>query len=94
MVRTRVAVEVPAAARVTLPGVMEQVPLVGIPEQVRLTAPLKAAFADRLRVAMAVEPMATDKVAGVPDRENAGVRAATVRVEGADVAGLKLVSPE
>jgi len=43
---------------------------------------------------MAVEPMATDKVAGVPDRENAGVRAATVRVEGADVAGLKLVSPE
>ncbi len=47
---TSVAVEEPPAASVTLPGLTAQVPSVGMPEQVSVTAPLKLALAARLSV--------------------------------------------
>ena len=47
---TSVAVEEPPAVSVTLPGLTAQVPLVGMPEQVSVTPPLKLALAARFNV--------------------------------------------
>jgi hypothetical protein len=91
---TRVAVELPPAVSVTLAGLIEQEPLVGMPEQENVTAPLNVAFAARFSVAVPVAPAVMDSAAGVPESVNAGASAPTVIVEVAEVAGLKFVSPE
>jgi len=91
---TRVAVELPPAVSVTLSGLIEQDPFVGIPEQESVTAPLNVAFAARFSVAVPVAPAVTDSVAGVLESVNAGAREPTVIVEDAEVAGLKFASPE
>lgn len=51
VVITSVAVDDPLGTRVTLAGLTTQLALVGAPEQVRATVPLKDAFAARVKVA-------------------------------------------
>lgn len=91
---TTVAVVDCPAASVTLPGLTVQDAFEGAPEQDRLTAPLKLAFAAMLSVTTPFAPLPMESVAGAPVSENAGVSALIVTAAGKEVTGLKFVSPE
>ena len=93
VVSSNVAVDVPFALSVTLPGLITQVAFAGAPEQVRLTESLNDAFADRVTVATAVCPALTDVDCGVAESVNAGASAVTVKDAAVEVLGLKLASP-
>ena len=94
LLTTKVAVELSLAVSETLPGLIEQDPLDGMPEQESVTAPLNVAFAVRFNVTTPVAPSVTDSAAGVPKSVKAGESAVTVIVDVVEVAGLKLPSPE
>ena len=78
VVITSVAAPVPPGVSVTLAGLTTQLALAGAPEQVRATAPLKEAFAVKVKVATPPCPCESDMVEELLAREKAGVNAATV----------------
>jgi hypothetical protein len=89
-----VAVVDPLGVNVTLAGLTTQLAFVGAPEQVRATAPLKDAFAARVKVATPPWPCESEIEEELLVSVKAGASAATATcVAVHNVCGLKFASP-